>query len=169
MGTMVVPFLVLYLTEHLGFAVATAGLVLSVYGVGSLVSAPIAGRLCDTVGALRVMQGSLFLSGLLFLLFPLARSAAPVLALAFALAVIAEATRPASLAALTEGIPPEQRKAAIALNRLAINLGMSVGPAVGGFLAMASFPLLFVVDGVTSLVAGLALTAMPPTAACGST
>jgi Na+/melibiose symporter-like transporter len=30
---------------------------------------------------------------------------------------------------------------------------MSIGPAVGGFLALVSFPLLFVVDGVSSLAA----------------
>lgn len=159
MGTMVLPFLVLYLTQHLGYSAKTAGLVIAVYGVGGLVSAPLAGRLSDRVGALRVMQGSLLLSGLLYLLFPLAQRLETVLALTAAAAVAAEAVRPASLAALTHSIAPEQRKAAIALNRLAINLGMSVGPAVGGFLAMFSFPLLFVVDGATAILAGAALTA----------
>lgn len=158
MGMMVLPFLVLYLTEHLGYPAATAGLVLTVYGVGGLVSAPLAGRLCDGVGALRVMQAALLLSGGILLLFPLARGLEAVLGLTLLLALVSEAVRPASLAALTGSIAPEKRTAAIALNRLAINLGMSVGPAVGGFLAMASFPLLFVADGVTSLAAGVGLT-----------
>jgi MFS family permease len=35
---------------------------------------------------------------------------------------------------------------------------MSIGPAVGGFLALVSFPLLFVVDGLTSLAAAVVLT-----------
>jgi MFS family permease len=64
------------------------------------------------------------------------------------------------MAALTDAASPDQRRAAIALNRLAINLGMSVGPAVGGFLALVSFPLLFVVDGLTSLAAAAVLTAL---------
>ena len=51
----------------------------------------------------------------------------------------------------------EQRKPAYALNRLAINLGMSVGPALGGFLATISFRAMFVVDAVTTLVAGAVL------------
>lgn len=158
MGMMVLPFLVLYLTQHLGYPPATAGLVLTVFGVGGLVSAPVAGRLCDRVGALRVMQGALLLSGGLLLLFPLARGLQAVLGLTLLWALVSEAVRPASLAALTGSLPPEKRTPAIALNRLAINLGMSVGPAVGGFLAMASFPLIFVVDGLTSLAAGLGLT-----------
>jgi MFS family permease len=62
------------------------------------------------------------------------------------------------MSALTGSAKPEQRKAAIALNRLAVNLGMGIGPAIGGFLALVSFPLLFVVDGVTSLVAAATLT-----------
>jgi len=157
MGMMVLPFLVLYLTEHLGYPARTAGLVLTVYGLGGLVSAPVAGRLCDRVGALRVMQVALAASGGVLLFFPLARGLEPVLGLTFLLSLFSEAVRPASLAALTGSIAPEKRTAAIALNRLAINLGMSVGPAIGGFLAMASFPLLFVVDGITSLVAGIGL------------
>ena len=157
-GMMVLPFLVLYLTQHLGYPAGRAGLVLTVFGVGGLVSAPLAGRLCDRVGALRVMQGSLLLSGGVLLLFPLARGLEAVLGLTLVWSLLSEAVRPASLAALTGSLPPEKRTAAIALNRLAINLGMSVGPAVGGFLALVSFPLIFVVDGITSILAGIGLT-----------
>ena len=158
MGMMVLPFLVLYLTQHLGYPAETAGLVLTMFGVGGLVSAPLAGRLCDRVGALRVMQGALLLSGGVLLLFPLVRGLEAVLGLTLVWALLSEAVRPASLAALTGTLAPEKRTAAIALNRLAINLGMSVGPAVGGFLALVSFPLIFAVDGVTSIAAGLGLT-----------
>ncbi len=160
MGTMVLPFLVLYLTQHLGYPAGTAGLVLAVYGAGGLVSSPFAGKLCDRIGPLRVMQGALILAGGTCLLFPLAKGLEPVLALTGLLAVTAEAVRPASLAALVGALSPEKRTAAIALNRLAINLGMSVGPAVGGFLVMVSFPLIFVVDGITSIAAGLVLAVM---------
>jgi MFS family permease len=56
-------------------------------------------------------------------------------------------------------VQPSQRKAAYALNRLAINLGMSIGPALGGFLAAVSFHSMFVVDALTTLIAGVVLTA----------
>ena len=62
------------------------------------------------------------------------------------------------MSALTNATPAEQRKAAIALNRLGVNLGMSIGPAIGGFLALVSFPLLFYVDGGTSILAAIVLS-----------
>ena len=56
---------------------------------------------------------------------------------------------------------PVHRKAAFALCRLAINLGMSIGPVIGGFLAMRSFRLLFYFDGSTTLLAALLLVVLP--------
>jgi MFS family permease len=100
-----------------------------------------------------MMKASLLSSGLVMLAYPLARSVGGIAAVTVALAVTAEAFRPASLSVLTDLAPPEQRKAAFAVNRLAINLGMSVGPAVGGYLAEISFPAIFRADGSTSLLA----------------
>ena len=157
-GMMALPFLVLYLTEYLHVSATRAGLAISVYGVGSLIVGPIAGRLADRIGALAVVRGSLVLTGIVVLLVPLARSFAVVIVLVFVWAIVADAGRPATMAALTGSAGPEKRRAAIALNRLAVNLGMSVGPAVGGFLAGVSFPLLFIVDGGTSLAAALVLS-----------
>ena len=148
-GTMVVPFMVLYVTRHLGVRLALAGLALTVYGIGGLVSGPIAGRLCDRLGPFSVLRGSLVMSGAILLLFPLASTFGTFLVITFLWSLVAESVRPATLAALTSFVRPEQRKAAVAVNRLAINLGMSIGPAVGGFLATVSFPLLFVADGVS--------------------
>ncbi|HEX8360906.1 MAG TPA: MFS transporter, partial [Longimicrobium sp.] len=114
-GTMALPFLVLYLTQHMHLPARVAGAALTVYGVGSLCSAPFAGWLCDRLGALRVMELSLVLSGLLLLLFPLAHSFPAVLALTLAWSLAGEAIRPASLAALAETTAPEQRRAAVSL------------------------------------------------------
>jgi len=157
---MVVPFMVLYVTRHLGVRPALAGMALTVYGLGGLVSGPIAGRLCDRLGAFAVLRGALVLSGLVLLAFPLASRFGTFLAITFVWSLVAESVRPATMAALTSVVRPEQRKVAVAVNRLGINLGMSVGPAVGGFLATVSFPLLFVVDGASALAAGLVLTAL---------
>ena len=49
-GTMVLPFLVLYLTRDLGFTAGQAGAVLFVYGVGAFISAALSGRLSDALG-----------------------------------------------------------------------------------------------------------------------
>src|SRR5438309_7942157 len=71
-GTMVLAFLVLYLTRSLHFSDGIAANVLLLYGAAALVAALVAGLLCDRWGPVRIMRGSLFLSGLTLLLFPLA-------------------------------------------------------------------------------------------------
>ena len=156
-GVMVIPFMVLYVTKQLGVAASVAGLALTVYGVGGLISGPVAGRLCDRIGPLTVLRGSLILSGAMLLAFPLVHRFSSFLVVTFFWSLLAEAVRPATLTALTGAVEPERRKAAVALNRLAINLGMTIGPAIGGFLATASMPLLFIVDGATSFVSGIVL------------
>jgi MFS family permease len=160
-GMMVLPFLVLYLTRELGFSLARAGSMLAVYGASAIVFGPIGGRLSDRIGALPVMRVSLIASGLVLLLFPLAKSFASVAAMTVLWAGSAETFRPASLAAITHVAPPDQRRQAFALNRLAINLGMSIGPALGGFLATVSFHAMFAVDAVTTLLAGTLLAITP--------
>ncbi len=157
MGSMALPFLVLYLTKRIGFTPSQAGLTLALYGGVALLVAPAAGRLSDRWGALRLMQTSLTASGLVLLGFPLVHGAAAVVGMTALLALTSEAFRPASLAMVGELGTAEHRKAAFALNRLAINLGMSIGPAVGGFLAHRSFPALFLVDGLTALAAAAVL------------
>jgi MFS family permease len=161
MGTMVLPFLFLYITRTLGVSPARAALSLSVYGVAALLAMPVAGRLTDRLGPLPVMKTSFFATGLLLFLFPLAHSFAAILAMTFAFAVLNESVRPPSMALVSDLVPPDQRKVAFALSRLAVNLGMSIGPAMGGILALFSFHWLFFVDGATSLLAGIVLALAP--------
>ena len=160
-GTMVLSFLVLYITATLGVSPARAALALTVYGVAALLAMPFAGRLADRVGPLPIMKASLFLTGALLLLFPLAKNYAAILGMTFGFAVLNESVRPANLSMVSSMVAPAQRKAAFALNRLAANLGMSVGPAVGGILAVYSFRWLFLVDGATSVLAGAVLAVTP--------
>ena len=156
-GTMVLPFLVLYLTRVLAISISHAALALTVYGIAALLTMPIAGRLSDRLGSLFVMRCSLLLSGFVLFLFPLAHSFASILAITFVFAILNESVRPPSLALVSDLVKQEQRKQAFALSRLAVNLGMSVGPAIGGFLAVYSFRFLFFADGATSILAGLVL------------
>jgi predicted MFS family arabinose efflux permease len=154
-GSMVLSFLVIYLTRERGFSPERAGFVLFLYGLGAIVTAPVAGRLADRWGVVPVMRTSLLLSGITLLVYPLARTMPAIIAVTLALAMLTEAFRPAAMAFLAETVEPARRKAAFALYRLAINLGMAVGPAIGGILATISFRYLFLVDGATSLAAGV--------------
>jgi predicted MFS family arabinose efflux permease len=156
-GTMVLPFLLIYTTAELGFSETYAGLVLVAYGIGALISSPVSGRLADHIGAHWVMRLSLVLTGILLLCLSLTTRYSHVLLVVFTWGFVSEAYRPANLAITSEIVGPTLRKSAIVLNRLSANLGMSIGPAVGGFLASRSFQALFAIDALTSFAAGTVL------------
>jgi predicted MFS family arabinose efflux permease len=77
--------------------------------------------------------------------------------------LLSDAFRPAMFVAIRAYAPPESRTRAVTLIRLAINLGFSLGPAIGGLIiATWSYSGLFWVDGVTCLAAmALMLVALP--------
>ncbi|MCB0832368.1 MAG: MFS transporter [Bacteroidetes bacterium] len=160
-GMMALPFLALYLTESLHFSPADAGLALSCYGLGSMISSPFAGRLSDRLGPSFMMKASLLSSGLVLLLFPFLRDLLSIILLTAVWSICSEAFRPASLVVVSDYTELQNRKAGFALNRLGINLGMSIGPTLGGFLVMISYPAIFFVNGVVSLIAGAVLIMHP--------
>jgi MFS family permease len=156
-GTMVLPFLILYLTQQQGFEPTDAGKALGVYGVGGVIGSYLGGWLCDRISPRRVMVGSLALAGVGYILLGWVEARPAILLTLFFIAIVAEGFRPANGAAVATASPPELRTRAFALNRLAVNMGMSLGPTIGGFLAMIDYDWLFVVDGVTSLFAAAVL------------
>src|SRR5258706_2570861 len=62
MGTMALPFLVLYLTRSLAFTPAGAGAVVALYGACAIASSPFGGRLAGRLPALGGLHSRLILS-----------------------------------------------------------------------------------------------------------
>ncbi len=158
---MVLPFLVIYMTTKIRVDSGAAGLVLAFYGAGALFTAPFIGRLSDKFGPLFIMRLSLVLTGIIIFFYSFVTNYYALLAITFVWSVIGEAFRPANLSLISNETEPGERKTAFALNRLAINLGMSIGPVIGGFLSAINFSLLFYVNGVTSILAGIFLMLAP--------
>ncbi len=152
---MVLPFWVLYCTKERSFSASSAGQLLSIYGLGAICGTTLGGLLVQRFGPFRVQTTSLLLTGLAFVLLDRVTSFAGMAACLLLLSLVAEALRPASVTATTQVCPAYLHPRALALNRLAINLGMSIGPALGGFLAEINFSLLFYADAVSCVVAGL--------------
>lgn len=156
-GTMVLAFLVLYLTGERGFSEMQAGGVLSMYGLGAILGVMLGGWLTDRLGFVVVMVGSLLASGLAFVGYGFLESSLALHAGAVLLGILAESFRPANGAAVAVLAPQEVRARAFGLNRLALNLGWTVAPLLAGFLAQVDFAFLFWADGGTCIVAGLVL------------
>jgi predicted MFS family arabinose efflux permease len=156
-GTMVLPFLALFLTEKRGFTTTQAGQVLALYGLGAVAASYVGGRLCDLVDPRRIMKWSLTLTGLSFLVIGRLQGRLVISIMVVVLSFVGELFRPANLAALTAASDVGERARSFALMRLAVNIGMTLGPTVGGFLALRDYGWLFVADGATCLLAAALL------------
>ncbi len=157
-GSMVLLFASLYFTKELDFSMADAGLTMSCYGVGSILGSYIGGWLTDRKSAYNIMLYSLIGSGLVLLLVLFTKSIYFLAAIIFLYALIADMFRPANSASIAAFSTPENRTRSVSLMRLAINLGFSVGPAIGGFVAFyLGYKWLFVIDACSSFGAAIML------------
>lgn len=154
-GAMVLPFLGIYMTDVLGFSMKEAGYVLSCFGVGSVAGSLAGGWLTDKWGHFKVQTGSLFLAVPVFLLLPHLKHLETLAAGVFLLSLITEIFRPANSVSISTYAKPENITRAYSLNRMALNLGFSIGPALGGFLAAISYQLLFYGNAISSSIAGI--------------
>lgn len=154
-GTMVLPFLPVYLSDSLHFSLKETGLIMSIFGLGSMGGAFLGGWLTDTIGHFKVQMFSLFIGGSFFFVLIQFQDFASVAVGFFILSVITESLRPANASSVSIYTKPENVTRAFSLNRMALNLGFSIGPAIGGMLAAISFTYLFVADGITNILAGI--------------
>ncbi|CAM2070521.1 MFS transporter [Sulfidibacter corallicola] len=154
-GTMVLPFLALFLTQSRGLDEGHTGAMLFAFGLGSVLGSYAGGRLSTMFGSTRIMTVSLFGAGIVF---PLFLQLAGLVALAFGCFIIgfvSDAFRPAMMTAVAERVTTANRTRAFALIRIAGTGGMAIGPGIGGFVAAANYDWIFMVDGLTCLGAGV--------------
>ena len=155
-GAMVIPFLSLYLINVEGFDLPQVGWIMSCFGLGSLVGTYIGGKLTDSIGYYKVILSSLFLGGVGFILLQYINTFYGFCIGIFLLTLMTDAGRPAIFVAADAYSKPGNITRGIALIRLAINLGFSIGPLVGGLIiAHINYTSLFWIDGLTCMLASL--------------
>lgn len=157
-GTMVIPFLSIYLSDGLKLSLSDVAWIMSFFGLGSVVGTWLGGKLTDKIGYYKVMLFSLFGTGVFFVLLQFAETFEAFCAGIFFVMLVADSFRPAMFVALNAYSKPENRTRSVTLIRLAINLGFSAGPAIGGLIiTFFSYKGLFWVDGVTCVFAAFLL------------
>ena len=155
-GTMVIPFLALYLQEDLDFTKPQIGWIWTAFGLGSFIGSWLGGKLADKIGFYPVMVISLISTGFLFIALQLLSGFWTFCLGIFLIMIVADTFRPASFTAINSYSKPENRTRSITLIRLAINFGMALGPLFAGIIIdTMGYNSIFWIDGITCVMGGL--------------
>jgi MFS family permease len=151
-ASMIMPYLLIYATDKLHMPLSSAATLITISAGTTLFSSFLAGSLADKVGRKLVMNLSLTVSGVAYLAMRFAVTypslAVLMLMIGFSNALYSVGTD----AMLADLVPPEDRADAYAINRIMNNAGFAIGPAVGGFLAAASYNLAFLAGAAGMLI-----------------
>jgi predicted MFS family arabinose efflux permease len=156
-GSMVLAFLALYAKQELALTAAQTSQIMVAFGLSSIAAAIVGGKATDRFGPRRVMLVALAGAAAVLLLAALARTHVALLLAISGWAFLGDAYRPAAISILSTSVPPSERKFAQSLHQVALNLGTTMGSGSGGFLFSWMPISIFVVDGVTSLLAAIVL------------
>lgn len=156
-GFMAVPFMGLYVTQALHRSESDAGIIISLFGFGSIAGAAAGGKLTDMFGFRPVQILSSLIGGLFFLLFATVEDFTWLCVLAVVISFFSEAFRPANYAAIASYAAEGTETRSYSLNRLATNIGWAVGVSMGGVIASFNYKLLFIVDGGVSILVAIGI------------
>jgi len=153
-SSMAVPFMSLYMTQYLHRPPSDAGLIIALFGVGAILGAVAGGKLTDVIGFSAVQIFSSVIGGAFFIIFSMLTNFHLLCIFTLVIAFFSEAFKPANYAAIAVYAKEGTATRSYSLNRLAGNLGFAVGSSVGGIIASFSYPMLFIVDGAVTIIAG---------------
>lgn len=153
LGSFVVPFLALYLTDARALPAGTVGAIAAAFGAGAIFSQLLGGAVADRFGRRTAIVGGFLATALSVTLLGFARTVPALAAATFFVGLSDGLARPATQAALADIVPPEDRARAYTYIYWAANLGFAGASLVAGFLAEARFELLFLADAATSVAA----------------
>ncbi|WP_412465490.1 MFS transporter [Pedobacter sp. KLB.chiD] len=161
-GSMAVPFMGLYVTQSLHRSEMDAGLIITLFGVGSILGSATGGKLTDMIGFRPVQILSSIIGGLLFILFSTISHFTALCVLAVVISFFSEAFRPANFTAVAHYAKEHTITRSYSLNRLAVNIGWSAGISLAGIIASINYKLLFIVEGSVSILVGLSILLLLP-------
>jgi MFS family permease len=154
-SSMIWPFLMIYVTEKLGLSLSVSASLNTINALAGIASVFFVGHLVDRMGRKWAMVISLTLNGIVYLMQAQANSYG-----AFAIVMgLAGAANPlyrvAADAMMADLLPKEKRISGYSLMRMSNNIGISIGPAIGGFINTTSYGLAFYIAAGGMIIYGL--------------
>lgn len=156
-SSMIWPFLVIYVSETLAVSLIVVTSMMTINSLADLTFSFIAGPLTDKIGRKGVMVTSLAGNGLCYLLMSMAGSI-PAFAILMGLrGAFHPLYRVGSDAMMADMVPAEKRADGYAILRMSNNLGIALGPAIGGFVTSASYAVAFYIAAASLISFSLLL------------
>ena len=142
-----VPFLSIYLNQHLGVPMTVVGLIFLFSSGAGAVGQILGGELSDRIGRKKVMIFSMASRSVVFALIALVMMNLGdywVIGLLIVCSTfLGSFFEPASSAMIADIVPANKRLEAYGLLRVGQNVGWTLGPLLGGLLAIISYSSLF--------------------------
>jgi len=151
-GALIFPFFALYITRRFGVGMTEVGLLFALFSVTDMLGNMIGGALTDYLGRKTMIIIGLVVSGLTSLGMGLMGRIELFYLMGVVSGLFATAAHPAHQAMLTDILPEQKRAEGFGVMRVAANLAVAIGPAIGGFVAAYSYLVLFIADTISSLI-----------------
>ena len=151
-GSLLFPFFALYITSKFEVGMTDVGVLFAAFSVSSFVGSTIGGALTDRFGRKSIIMFGLIASSFSTVAMGLIGSFQAFFFLAFFVGILTDVAGPAHQAMIADILPEEKRADGYGILRVAFNLSVVIGPAIGGILASRSYLLLFLSDAAISLL-----------------
>ncbi|MDH4208459.1 MAG: MFS transporter [Anaerolineae bacterium] len=150
--SLVWPFMTIYVREKMDVTLTVVGLVLAANSMAGLLSQLVGGPVVDRFGRKIAMTVSLGARAVLMLGLGLADSLFSFSVLILLSGFFGALFNPALNSMVADIVESERRTEAYALMRMVANLGIAIGPAIGGFIATRSYLISFLAAGAASAI-----------------
>ncbi|MFT8317633.1 MAG: MFS transporter [Sporolactobacillus sp.] len=161
-GSFVQPLLVLILTRKIGLASGEAGFYITMLSVLFAPGMIIGGKLVDTIGRRKILLFSQGTGALATIICGFMNPTMNMVYVLMASSVLFSMGQPAFDALIADITTPENRKASYSLTYMGWNLGLAIGPIIGGLFFKDALPLVFIGDGLTTLLSMLLIARFIP-------
>ncbi len=141
--SMIWPFLMIYVSEKLDVGLAVVASLVTINAVTNLLFSFVAGPLTDRLGRKWVMVISLAGNGICYILMSFATSLPEFAILMGLRGVFNPLYQVGSDAMMADMVAPQRRAEGYSILRMSNNLGVAIGPAIGGFVTSASYSVAF--------------------------
>ncbi|MBC8061046.1 MAG: MFS transporter [Clostridiaceae bacterium] len=152
MGCFVFPMLALIMTQKIGVTKDKAGLFITLVALLSAPSILLGGILVDKIGRKKVLIIFQGFAGLVFISCGFIKPSILLAVVMMIAQLSAAASMPANDSMLADLTTPNNRKEAFSLLYMGNNLGLAIGPVMGGLLYKNHLNIVFIGDGIATLL-----------------